>query len=113
MNTTRNGFLTASGAATTGGLAHAQDDGHDHGHQTVPSDLTLRVKALEWEIAFERQSRLVAAGKSYAQAKTIAEWALIDAPPGADNDVHGTNSEEAKDVGSLYNRLVATLNAIA
>jgi nitrile hydratase subunit alpha len=43
MNTTRNGFLTATGATTTGDLAHAQD----HGHQTVPSDLTLRVKALE------------------------------------------------------------------
>ena len=47
MNTTRSGFLTASGAATTGDIAHAQDHGHDHGHQTVPSDLTLRVKALE------------------------------------------------------------------
>ena len=46
MNTTRSGFLTASGAAT-GDIAHAQDHGHDHGHQTVPSDLTLRVKALE------------------------------------------------------------------
>jgi nitrile hydratase len=47
MNTTRSGSLTASGAATTGGLTHAQDHGHDQGHQTVPSDLTLRVKALE------------------------------------------------------------------
>ena len=47
MNTTRSDFLTASGAATTGGLAHAQDHGHDQGHQTAPSDLTLRVKALE------------------------------------------------------------------
>ena len=37
----------AAEAATTGDLAHAQDDGHDHGHQTVPSDLTLRVKAFE------------------------------------------------------------------
>jgi nitrile hydratase subunit alpha len=46
MNTTRSGFLTASGAAT-GDIAHTQDHGHDHGHQTVPSDLTLRVKALE------------------------------------------------------------------
>jgi nitrile hydratase subunit alpha len=47
MNTTRSGSLTASGAATTGDIAHAQDRGHDHGHETVPSDLTLRVKALE------------------------------------------------------------------
>jgi nitrile hydratase len=47
MNTTRSGSLTASGAATTGDIAHAQDHGHDHGHQTVPSDLILRVKALE------------------------------------------------------------------
>jgi nitrile hydratase subunit alpha len=47
MNTTRSGSLTASGAATTGDIARAQDRGHDHGHQTVPSDLTLRVKALE------------------------------------------------------------------
>jgi nitrile hydratase len=47
MNTTRSGSLTASGAATTGGLTHSQDHGHDQGHQTVPSDLTLRVKALE------------------------------------------------------------------
>ena len=45
MNTTRSGFLTATGATTTG--AHAQDDGHDHAHQTVPSDLALRVRALE------------------------------------------------------------------
>ena len=37
----------AAEAATTGDLAHAQDYGHDHGHQTVPSDLTLRVKAFE------------------------------------------------------------------
>src|SRR5207342_2364825 len=30
-----------------GRLTHAQDHGHVQGHQTVPSDLTLRVKALE------------------------------------------------------------------
>jgi len=47
MNTTRSGSLTASGAATTGDIAPARDRRHDHGHQTVPSDLTLRVKALE------------------------------------------------------------------
>ena len=47
MNMTRSGSFTASGAATAGDIAHAQDHRHDHGHQTVPSDLTLRVKALE------------------------------------------------------------------
>jgi nitrile hydratase len=28
-------------------MAHAEDHRHDHAHQAVPSDLTLRVKALE------------------------------------------------------------------
>src|SRR5271165_3605714 len=46
MNTTRSGSLTASGA-TTGDIARTQDRRRDHGHQTAPSDLTLRVKALE------------------------------------------------------------------
>ena len=45
MNTFRSDFLTATGATTTG--ADAQDDGHDHAHLTVPSDLALRVRALE------------------------------------------------------------------
>jgi nitrile hydratase subunit alpha len=45
MNPTRRGFLAATGAAATHELAMAQD--HDHDHQEVPSDLTLRVKALE------------------------------------------------------------------
>jgi nitrile hydratase len=31
----------------TGDLSHANAQGHDHEHQAVPSDLTLRVKALE------------------------------------------------------------------
>jgi nitrile hydratase subunit alpha len=47
MNTTRRGSLTVSGAATTGDIGHAQERGHDHGQETVPSDLALRVKALE------------------------------------------------------------------
>ena len=47
MNTTRSGFLTATGATTTAEDAHAQNDDHGHAHQTVPSDLALRVKALE------------------------------------------------------------------
>jgi nitrile hydratase len=47
MNTTRSGSLTASGVATTGDIARAQGRVHDREHQTVPSDLTLRVKALE------------------------------------------------------------------
>jgi nitrile hydratase subunit alpha len=50
MSTTRRDFLatsvTAAGAATVPDLARP---GHDHGHdhQAVPSDPTLRVKALE------------------------------------------------------------------
>ena len=51
MRTTRRGFLTAAvtaaGAAATHDLAHAGEHDHDHDHQVVPSDLTLRVKALE------------------------------------------------------------------
>jgi nitrile hydratase len=49
MKTTRRGFLAATGAAAAEGNLHAQDKGHDHGHdhQVVPSDPTLRVKALE------------------------------------------------------------------
>lgn len=49
MTTTRRDLLSAgfvaAGAAATPSLIHAQ--GHDHDHQDVPSDLTLRVKALE------------------------------------------------------------------
>src|ERR1700740_154941 len=57
MTTTRRVFrgaaVGAAGAAAAGDLAKAQDthDGHehshDHDHQVVPSDPTLRVKALE------------------------------------------------------------------
>jgi len=51
MTTTRRDFLsaavTAAGAAVTGDLSHANEQDHDHEHQAVPSDLTLRVKALE------------------------------------------------------------------
>src|SRR6266540_4678394 len=42
---TRRGFLTTAGALATHDHAHAQD--HEHEHQVAPSDLTLRVKALE------------------------------------------------------------------
>ncbi len=49
MDTTRRDFLTAAaaaaGAAAAQNMAHAED--HDHAHQAVPSDLTLRVKSLE------------------------------------------------------------------
>ncbi len=49
--TTRRDFLsaavTAAGAAMTGDLSHANQHDHDHEHQAVPSDLTLRVKAVE------------------------------------------------------------------
>jgi nitronate monooxygenase len=37
------------GVAATTDLAHADDQDHDHSHQAVPSDPTLRVKALEAE----------------------------------------------------------------
>jgi len=51
MTTTRRELLSAglvaAGAAATPVLASAQDPGHDHDHQAVPSDPTLRVKALE------------------------------------------------------------------
>jgi nitrile hydratase len=51
MKTTRRGFVAAAGAAATHKAAKAQDHvhdhDHDHEHQAVPSDLTLRVKALE------------------------------------------------------------------
>jgi nitrile hydratase len=49
MTTNRRDFLTAAvtaaGAALTPELPHTHT--HDHEHQTVPSDPTLRVKALE------------------------------------------------------------------
>jgi len=44
MSTTRRGFVTTTGAP---GRAHGQHHDHDHDHQAVPSDPTLRVKALE------------------------------------------------------------------
>src|SRR5205814_2653651 len=49
----RRGFIkdaaaSAAAMAAGSGLAHAHDHhDHDHDHQAVPSDLTLRVKALE------------------------------------------------------------------
>src|ERR1051326_4346136 len=42
---TRRGFV--AGAAATSGQGHAAEHKHEHEHQAVPSDLTLRVKALE------------------------------------------------------------------
>lgn len=51
MTTTRRdllaGALTAASAAVTPDLVRAQEGDHDHGHQAVPSDPALRVKALE------------------------------------------------------------------
>jgi nitrile hydratase len=51
MTTNRRDFLTgavtAAGAAVTPDLSHAHQHEHDHEHQAVPSDPTLRVKALE------------------------------------------------------------------
>ena len=51
MSTTRRDFLatavTAAGAAVTGEIPQTKEHGQGHEHQTVPSDLTLRVKSLE------------------------------------------------------------------
>ena len=47
MDITRRGFIAAAGASAGSEAVHAQDHGHDHEHQAVPSDLALRVKALE------------------------------------------------------------------
>lgn len=51
MTTTRRdllaGALTAAGAAVTPDLVRAREGDHNHGHQAVPSDPALRVKALE------------------------------------------------------------------
>ncbi len=38
---------TKAGASSAQGHGHAAEHKHDHEHQAVPSDLTLRVKALE------------------------------------------------------------------
>ncbi len=49
--TTRRDFLagavSAAGAAMTPESSHAHDHQHEHDHQAVPSDVALRVKALE------------------------------------------------------------------
>jgi nitrile hydratase subunit alpha len=49
MSTTRRGFILASGAvgAHEHGMGQQGEHKHDHEHQAIPSDLTLRVKALE------------------------------------------------------------------
>ncbi len=46
MDTSRRGFLAAVGSAAQGS-ANMNDQQPDHEHQSVPSDMTLRVKALE------------------------------------------------------------------
>jgi nitrile hydratase len=51
-STTRRDLLTgalttAAGVAATAGQARAEEPGHDHDHQAVPSDPALRVRALE------------------------------------------------------------------
>jgi hypothetical protein len=66
----------------------------------------------EWRIAFDRQFAVVANPKGkYKNANTIAQWAMIDAPPGAENDVHNTNAQEGRDVGEGYDKLVQLLKA--
>jgi nitrile hydratase len=47
MTTTRRGFLVTASAVAAHDPVHAQEPEGEHAHQTVPSDLTLRVKALE------------------------------------------------------------------
>ena len=47
MDQTRRDFVIAVGAASTGGGGSHKEEPHQHSHQDVPSDLTLRVKALE------------------------------------------------------------------
>lgn len=46
MSTTRRSFLGTAGLTAAAGL-NAQEQDHGHEHQAVPSDQTLRVKALE------------------------------------------------------------------
>jgi nitrile hydratase len=55
--------LVAAGAAVSPSLARAEGHDHDHDHQDVPSDPTLRVKALE----------------SLLVAKGIVDRAVLDA----------------------------------
>jgi nitrile hydratase len=47
MTTTRRDFLTAAMSAAGAAMTHDHAHAHDHDHQAVPSDLALRVKALE------------------------------------------------------------------
>src|SRR4026209_1568673 len=48
VDSTRRGFLAAMSAATTSNAGQSSNQPQDrHEHQTVPSDMTLRVKALE------------------------------------------------------------------
>jgi len=63
----------------------------------------------EWRQAFDKQFSLMATGELYKNCNTIDEWAKVDAPVGAENDPHGTNKFEGRDVGNLYDRLVKEL----
>lgn len=47
MCTSRPGLLATAGAAAAEAFLQAHDQSHSHEHQAVPSDPTLRVKALE------------------------------------------------------------------
>jgi nitrile hydratase len=47
MDASRRTFLMAAGGTAANELGQAQEHDHEHGHQDVPSDPTLRVKALE------------------------------------------------------------------
>jgi hypothetical protein len=63
----------------------------------------------EWRTAFDRQFWVVASSSRYANANTIAEWAVIDAPIMARNDPFNTNPQEGVEVGAIYDQLVAKL----
>jgi nitrile hydratase len=47
IDTSRRTFLTVTGTAAATTPMHGQEQGHSHEHQAVPSDPTLRAKALE------------------------------------------------------------------
>jgi nitrile hydratase subunit alpha len=47
VNTTQRGLFTAAEEAATHDPDHEEDHDENHGHQTIPSDFSLRVKALE------------------------------------------------------------------
>jgi len=47
VSTSRRKFLTGAGALAAGTHMSGQESDHEHAHQTVPNDQTLRVKSIE------------------------------------------------------------------